>query len=325
MGYAKQIYKLAAAELKARRERAEAIAAQHKQEFVCACPAVLDIESEMAKTGLEAVKAVGAGENALEIVQNLAKYNLELQAKRKELLKENGFPEDFLLPPYACPICGDTGNHNNAPCTCYQTLLKELAYQELAMATPLKLCDFESFSLSAYANVPDADGVTAREEMQTIYERCREYAEGFTTESNSLLFFGATGLGKTHISLAIANKVIQKGFGVVYGTAQNLLTRLEKERFGRIEDADTESLLLDCDLLILDDLGTEFTTGFTVAEVYNILNTRELSGKPTIINTNLSLSELEEKYTTRISSRILGKYNIYQFVGNDQRIARRSE
>lgn len=325
MGYAKQIYKSAAAELKARRDRAEAVAAQHKQEFVRVCPAVLDIEGEMAKTGLEAVKAVGAGDNAVKIVQSLAKYNLELQAKRKALLKENGFPQDFLLPAYTCSICNDTGIHNNAPCACYRTLLKELAYQELAKTTPLQLCDFESFSLNAYANTPDTNGIIAQEEMQAIYERCREYAENFTASANSLFFFGATGLGKTHLSLAIADKVIQKGFGVVYGTAQNLLTRLEKERFGKIEDTDTESLLLECDLLILDDLGTEFTTGFTVAAVYNILNTRELSGKPTIINTNLSLSELEEKYTTRISSRILGKYEIYRFIGNDQRIAHRTE
>lgn len=325
MGYTKQIYKLAAAELKARREYAESVAARHKQEFVQKCPAVLDIENEMAKTGLEAVKAVGAGENALEIVQNLAKYNLELQTKRRELLKENGFAEDFLLPAYTCPICKDTGVKDNAPCGCYQSLLRELAYRELAKTTPLQLCDFSTFSLNAYSDKPDTNGVVPREEMLTIYERCKTYAESFSANSASLFFFGATGLGKTHLSLAIADRVIQKGFGVVYGTAQNLLTRLEKERFGRIEDTDTESMLLDCDLLILDDLGTEFTTGFTVAAVYNILNTRELSGKPTIINTNLSLSELEQKYSSRISSRILGKYEIYQFVGADQRIAKRFE
>lgn len=325
MGYTKQIYKQAAAELKTRRERAESVAAKHKQEFVQKCPAVLDIEREMAKTGLEAVKAVGAGKNAVDIVHSLAKYNLELQAKRRELLKENGFAEDFLRPAYTCPICKDTGVKDSEPCTCYQALLRTLAYQELAKSTPLQLCDFDSFSLEAYPNAPDANSIVPREEMRAIFENCKAYAENFSADSNSLFFFGATGLGKTHLSLAIADRVIQKGFGVVYGTAQNLLTRLEKERFGRIEDADTESMLLDCDLLILDDLGTEFTTGFTVAAVYNILNTRELSSRPTIINTNLSLSELEQKYTARISSRILGKYDIYQFIGNDQRIAKRFE
>lgn len=325
MGYSKQIYKLAAAELRTRRERAEALAAQHKQEFARVCPAVSDIESEMAKTGLEAVKAIGAGENAVEMVRALAKYNLELQAKRKALLLENGFSENYLLPDYTCPLCKDTGVRDNAPCVCYQALLRDLAYQELAKSTPLRLCDFDSFSLTAYSDKPDANGVVPREEMRTIFEHCKAYAENFTLESDSLFFFGATGLGKTHLSLAIADKVIQKGFGVVYGTAQNLLTRLEKERFGRAEDADTENLLLGCDLLILDDLGTEFTTAFTVAAVYNILNTRELSGKPTIINTNLSLGELEQKYTARISSRILGKYAIYRFVGADQRIAKRFE
>lgn len=325
MKYAKQIYTRASAELRARRERAEATAAHHKQEFARVCPAVTDIENEMAKTGLEAVKAVGAGENAVEIVRKLAKYNLELQAKRKALLSEHGFAEDYLLPAYTCPICKDSGVKDNAPCTCYQTLLRELAYQELAESTPLRLCGFDSFSLSAYSDTPDANGIVPREEMREIFTRCKTYADTFSLESESLFFFGATGLGKTHLSLAIADRVIQKGFGVVYGTAQNLLTRLEKERFGKAEDADTETMLLECDLLILDDLGTEFTTAFTTAAVYNILNTRELSGKPTIINTNLSLSELEKKYTERISSRILGKYDIYQFIGNDQRIAKRFE
>ncbi len=321
MGYSKQIYKQAAAELRARRERAQADAELHKAQFIEKCPVVLDIESEMAKTGLEAVRAVGAGKNALEIVNRLAKYNLELQAKRKELLLENGFPENFLQPAYICPKCADTGVVDGAPCECYQKLLKELAYKELAVATPLKLCGFDSFSLSVYTDVPDESGIAPRQEMAEILACCKNYAEQFTPDSGSLFFFGNTGLGKTHLSLAIAQTVIQKGYGVVYGTAQNLLTKLEKERFGRAEDADTESLLLDCDLLILDDLGTEFTTSYTVSAVYNIVNTRSLRGKPTIINTNLRIAELENKYTDRVVSRILGSYTVLHFQGDDLRIA----
>lgn len=320
MGYAKQIYKQAAAELKARREQAQATAALHKKQFAEKCPAVLDIEAEMAKTGLEAVKAVGAGENALEIVQNLAKYNLELQKKRKELLTENGFAEDFLLPKYTCSICEDTGVQNGEPCTCYQSLLKTLAYKELAAETPLKLCDFDSFSLSRYSDKADANGTVVREEMREILSRCKTYAQEFSPASESLFFVGRTGLGKTHLSLAIAQTVIQKGYGVVYGTAQNLLSKLEKERFGQAENQDTESLLLDCDLLILDDLGTEYTTNYIVSAVYNIINTRMLRGRATIINTNLPITQLEKKYTDRVVSRILGNYTVFHFQGNDLRI-----
>ncbi len=320
MGYSKQIYTRAAAVLKSRHEQAEQTAAAHKAQFIAKCPEVLEIESEMAKTGLAAVKAVGAGKDAVGIIQDLAKYNLELQARRKALLFKNGFPEDYLKPVYTCPHCADTGTVDGVPCACYTKLLKELALEELARETPLKLCSFEDFSLSAYSDKPDADGLIPREEMESIYEFCKGYAESFSADSPSLFLYGKTGLGKTHLSLAIAAEAIEKGFGVVYGTAQNLLTKLEKERFGRAEDIDTEALLLDCDLLILDDLGTEFSTGFTVAEIYNIVNTRELCKKPTIINSNLDFSELKAKYTDRVTSRILGSYTVLHFTGSDMRI-----
>ena len=132
---------------------------------------------------------------------------------------------------------------------------------------------------------------------------------------------GETGLGKTHLSLAIAGEVLKKGFGVVYGSVQNLFSNIEKEHFGRATDADgtTEKMLLECDLLILDDLGAEFTTSFTVATFNNIVNTRMLTSKPTIISTNLSLTEMQKRYSERIASRIIGEYNILTFAGKDIR------
>lgn len=326
MGYAKRIYALAASEMKARRDKAEQQAAQNKAAFLRQCPQVLDIEGEMAKTGLAAVKAVGAGKDAVEIIRNLAKYNLELQAKRKKLLLQNGFPADFLQPHYTCTACEDTGATDGKPCACYQKLLREIAFRELSAKTPLQLCTFDSFSLSCYPNTPDHSGVIPRQKMEEVLRFCKRYADTFSLQSPSLLFFGNTGLGKTHLSLAIAAAAIEKGYGVVYGTAQNLFSALEKEHFGKAaEDEDTESMLLDCDLLILDDLGTEFTTGFVTASFYNIVNTRLLCGKPTVINTNLTFAELEDKYTNRIVSRILGCYQVRRFYGEDMRVKMRLE
>lgn len=325
MGYTKRIYTRAAAELQARRKQAEEEAAQHKAQVLKICPQISEIESEMAKTGLAAVKAVGAGNDAAEIINTLAKYNLELQAQRKELLLQNGFPADYLQPHYTCAICSDTGVANGKECVCYQKLLRDLAYGELSAQTPLKLCSFDSFSLSHYANTPDRDGVVPRKKMEEVFAFCKQYADTFSMDAPSLLFFGNTGLGKTHLSLAIAAAAIEKGYGVVYGSAQNLFSKLEKEHFGKTDNADTAELLLDCDLLILDDLGTEFTTGFVTAEFYNIVNTRLLSGKPTVINTNLSFTQLEEKYTNRIVSRILGCYEIRRFYGEDMRVKKRFE
>lgn len=325
MGFSKQIYMQAAAVLRARREKAEKEAEFHKAQFLEKCPQVLEIEREMAKTGLAAVKAVGAGKDAVEVIQKLAKYNLELQAQRRSLLLENGFPEKYLKSAYTCAICEDTGTVDGKECVCYQKLLKELAYKELSAQTPLKLCKFDTFSLSYYRDTPDADGIVPRQKMEKVLDFCKKYADTFTQDAPSLLFFGNTGLGKTHLSLAIAAAVLEKGYGVVYGSAQTLFSKLEKEHFGRTDNADTEERLLDCDLLILDDLGTEFTTGFVTAAFYNIVNTRLLSGKPTVISTNLTFEELEDKYTNRVVSRILGCYQVCRFYGEDMRVKKRFE
>lgn len=323
MGYSKKTYATVQKILRERRQKAEQIAAAHKAEVAKKCPELLEIERQMAETGLSAIKTIGAGKNAGAIVQNLAKKNHELQECRKELLREFGYDENYLTPPYTCPICEDRGYVDNKTCACYERLLKEQAYKQLADETPLALCDFNSFSLSLYANTPDENGLIPREEMEGIYRFCKSYAQNFSLESNSLFLYGKTGLGKTHLSLAIASEAIHKGYGVIYGSTQNLLSKLEKERFGRAEDEDTESLLLNCDLLILDDLGTEFITSYTVSEIYNIINTRGLRRKPTIINSNLNFSELQAKYSDRITSRILGSYTVLHFCGGDIRIALR--
>ena len=323
MGYSKEIYVQANKILEQRRQKAMQIASMHKSQVYKACPKIMDIERQMAKTGLDAIKTVGAGKNAAVTIQNLAKENLKLQQERKELLLAHGFPADFLLPKYTCSICEDKGSVDGTKCVCYEKLLKELAYEKLAAQTPLSLSDFNSFSLQFYSTEKDANGLVPKEEMQAIFEFCKSYAKNFSEKSDSLFLYGKTGLGKTHLSLAIASEVIQKGYGVIYGSAQNLFSKLEKERFGKAIDEDTESLLLDCDLLILDDLGTEFSTGFTVSEIYNIINTRGLRQKPTIINSNLDFSELQRKYSDRITSRILGSYMVLHFCGGDIRIALR--
>ena len=156
--------------------------------------------------------------------------------------------------------------------------------------------------------------------MAGNYRYCKNYADNFSLKSPSLILYGATGLGKTHLSLAIAGEVIGKGFGVIYGSAQNLLNRLENEKFGRSgQDGDTLSLLLECDLLILDDLGAEFSTAFTLSAIYNIINSRMLASLPTIISTNLEPGELDKKYDQRIASRILGSFTPVYFCGRDIR------
>ena len=203
-------------------------------------------------------------------------------------------------------------------CQCLKQLQRSLAYQALSADLPLEKSTFDTFSLEFYQDDP-----RARRQMEAVLKLCQRYAERLRPNSPSLLFKGKTGLGKTHLSLAIANKAIEKGMGVVYGSAQSFAVALEKERFDRADPdgpGDTNAQLMGCDLLILDDLGTEFPSQYVNAALYNIVNTRMLAEKPTIISTNLSMKELEDRYSQRFASRIMGYYGTVEFLGSDVRV-----
>ena len=181
----------------------------------------------------------------------------------------------------------------------------------------MELCDFSTFDLRYYpAEMDPALRTSPREQMGKVLDFCKHYAAAFTTESRGLFFSGPTGLGKTHLSLAIAREVIGKGYGAAYGSAQNFLMAIEEERFGRERSRQTLDQLLEADLLVLDDLGTEFTSAFTLSTVYNLLNTRK---KPTIISSNLTVKELQEKYSQRVVSRLFSQFTYLRFVGKDIR------
>ena len=270
----------------------------------------------MSSAGLEIIRSLSMKSGEVEKhIKRLSEKNLEAQRKKANLLKQNGFDEDYLEVPYTCKKCEDTGFVNGKFCECHLKLLQQLSFDELCKLSSLKLSSFESFSLDYYRNPAE------RERMSDVFEYCRDYAEDFDCQSPNLYFYGKTGLGKTHLSLAIANGVIKKGYNVVYGSAQNLFSKIEREKFGRSNEPDgtTEDILLNCDLLILDDLGAEFSTAFTVSAIYNIINTRLCEGRPTIINSNLEFDEIEKKYSSRIASRIIGNYVSIEFCGEDIR------
>ena len=207
-------------------------------------------------------------------------------------------------------------------CTCLKSLQRRMAYEKLSMSVPLENCTFESFSLDYYK-----DDERAYRQMEKVFAACKSYGEKFRADSPSLLFKGGTGLGKTHLSLAIAGKAIEKGFGVIYGSAQSFAVALERERFDRDlpEDGSTDAQLGECDLLILDDLGTEFPSAYVNAALYNIVNTRMMAGKPTIISTNLDYDGISRQYDERVASRLFTNYTFWQFVGTDVRLLKKQE
>ena len=329
MGYAPEIYEEAEKTLELKRIRSERELEKRRSILYARSPRAEEIERTIAKTAVAAARAVFGGADLKQQLEALKTKNLSLQKELADIIKGYGFPENYLEQWFDCPACKDTGYIDGKKCRCFKRLLRQKAFDSLNSMTPLSLSDFDSFSLDYYSKTPPSDGKPSHyEHMVRVLSFCRKYAASFTESSHSLLFQGAPGLGKTHLSLAIAREVIENGYGVVYVSAPAILSKIESEHFDlRTPDNPSERLVTDCDLLIIDDLGTEFTSRFTISSVYNIINTRMIANKPTIISTNLSLSELQEKYNTRIISRIIGMLDRLEFVGQDirQQIRRRSQ
>lgn len=326
MGYDKETYAAAQEVLDRRRRRAEMTAEAHKEEAFEKIPELLDIQYEIAGYGADVIGAVSKGDGSRAYVEDLAGKSLAAQERRKKLLTDNGFPADYLQPAYSCKLCGDTGMTDEGVCDCLKELLYGKALDEIRKHAPVDESGFDNFILDYYPE-SSPSGQEPRRRMKMILDYCRNYAEDFDKDSPSVYMHGPTGLGKTHLSLAIAKAAVKKGCNVIYASAPSLFSTLEKERFNRqtATDGRTEEKIEEADLVIIDDLGAEFSTQFTVSCVYNIINSRLLSKKPTIINTNLTPQELEDKYSQRITSRITGNYVSLMFFGRDIRQIKRNK
>lgn len=321
MGYGKEIYQQASAMLEKRRTAAQQRSELALLDFYAACPRAEEISRAKSSLAAGIARAVLSGSDVKKQLTALRDKSMVLQAEYDQLLEANGLAQDMIDPDYSCMICQDTGFVDGRMCSCLSQLQKQLAYEQLNMNVPLDGSSFEKFSLDFYEG-------SAKKQMEQIYKYCTAYANNFHQHSSSLLFRGATGLGKTHLSLAIASVATDKGFGVIYGSAQSFAVTLEKERFVRQEGPSqltTEQKLQQCDLLILDDLGMEFQSSYVTAVIYNVINDRILSGRPTIISTNLSLKEMEGRYGARFVSRISGHFGSFEFMGSDIRIQKRKK
>ena len=330
MAYSKEIYEKAHEIIKKRRHDAEFTASQHKSELIAKHGELANIETELNNTGFEIISCFASPEKDLQKnLEQIRKKNTELREAQKAILVALGYSEDYFKVKYTCEKCEDTGfieerddekgvSYGSHLCTCHTELLKKLATENMSKSTPLALSTFEDFDISYYSR-EKINGESPYEAMSYVFNSCKEYAENFDMDSSNLYFYGRTGLGKTHLSLAIANEVIKKGYSVVYGSVIGFLNKMEREKFGKGEAFETENVLIDADLLILDDLGAEFQTSFTVSAIYNIINCRIARGAPTIISSNLDFEELKARYPESIASRIIGTYATVQFIGKDIR------
>ena len=316
MKFSEDVYIKAEAELKKRQENAEKLAEMRRKQILNKHPELLEIENIIRNAALEVIKGIGSGKSVN--VNALAETNLKAQKQKAEHLTKNGYPEDYLEPQYSCKMCNDSGIYNGKLCNCHLEILKKISMNEYSCSSILAVSTFETFDLKYYSAEKDKSlGYSPREYMEASLDFLKSYAETFRPGKSSFFFTGATGLGKTHLSLAVMNRVTENGYSVFYGSADNIIKQMEKERFGR-SNGDIEEEIENADLLIIDDLGTEFKTAFSETAVYQIINNAILNGKSMIISSNLSIGELEERYGQRVVSR-LNSFEVINFIGTDIR------
>lgn len=320
MSYSAQIYKDAERILKHRQDDAQMRAEMLKSDICQEIPEINQIQTKLSQIGLEISKILFFNGDKEEKIKELRKKSEALVEERSQLLKKHGYPTTAFQPCYVCPACNDHGFINGRICSCHRQLLKDLMRKEVCAFAPLDRCTFENFDLKYYSDQPLDNAIVPRAKAEKVLDAAHRYAQTFTLNSKNLMLVGGTGLGKTHLSLAIANVVINNGYSVCYGTSQNICDDLQSEQFGRGDNATySKKQVLESDLLILDDLGTEIDNQYSIATLYNIINSRILSKRPTIISTNFKFSALEERYENRITSRLTGEYVTMYLFGNDIR------
>jgi len=321
MAYSAEVLRRARARLAQAREDRESENRQHLAQAYEQVPRIRQIDMEIRRTMAQAVQTMfaqgGEGENRLEEAK---KANLSLQQERSRLAAAY-FEEGFLDDSPICDRCGGSGYVGSTMCECLQELCRQEQKKELTFLSVGRE-NFDQFRLEYYPDRVDSVlGVNIRAVMEKTFQTCRRYALSFSERSGNLLFSGDTGLGKTFLSACIARTVADRGFSVVYESAGNLFGKLERAKFSGDETAREECRKYsECDLLIMDDLGTEMPGQFVTAALYSLVNDRLLAGKPMIISTNLNVDEMSRRYSSQIASRLRGSFQRVAFVGEDIRV-----
>ncbi len=315
MAYNRDNYVKLKAEYEQKNLAAKNAAEARIAEVSFAHPDIAAIDRELSLTGVRILKAAGS-DNSADEMEALKSRIKALREKKTALLVSYGYPSDYLDVKYECTECSDTGYAGSSMCKCFKRALVLAGYESSGIGALIRRQSFDNFSLSYYSG--DANSL---EQMKRNFEIVRSYARGFGSDaSRNLLMIGGTGVGKTHMSSALAKEIIDRGYDVLYESAPNIFFELEQERFARDGEQRKSDRYYTAELLIIDDLGTESVTQYSVACLYNILNTRINKGMSTVINTNLMPDALYKKYSDRIASRLLGEYTVLHFVGTDIRM-----
>lgn len=290
-------------------------------------PHIMELDNAIKGTVIDAIGvALRSGGDPVDAIDKIKDRSLSLQEERALALVSSGFPPDYLSERYRCPKCRDTGYNGTEICSCLMELYKDEQRKELSELLKLGVETFDNFDLNFYSTEKDPQtGSSPRESMEIVFETCREYARTFSKKSMNLFLSGGTGLGKTFLSTCIAKVVSERGFSVVYDTASSVFAKYEQEKFSKSPD-DVEAARADihrmetCDLLIVDDLGTELLTTFVTSSLYTLINTRLMSGRKMVINSNIPMRELGKRYSAPIMSRLEGEFLVLNFYGRDIRL-----
>ena len=312
-----ELFRAAQREVAGYRQQAVMQAVSARRAAYTAHPALAEADNAHMRAGLGLAKAAALGGSMEAARAALLRADEALAAAARDA----GYDAEAFTPRYHCPLCGDTGMQGGNPCSCVAEVARRLRREEINAASPLGLCQFASFEVERYSDAVEAElGISPREYMGKLLNYCRNYAARFSQNSPNLLFMGHTGLGKTHLALAIADAVLEGGHDVLYTSAAALAAQLGREHFDYSNNDEWLAACQEADLLILDDLGTESITPLTISVLYELINTRMLTHRPTIYTTNITdQSVFMARYTEKVASRMLGGCKMFKFFGSDQR------
>ena len=321
MAYSAEVVKRARARLAQEKADRESENLLHLHQAYAKVPRLREIDYQLRVTMAKTAQlAFTTGGDVAVMLEQVKEQNLALQAEREMLIRTH-FEEGFLDDGSICDRCGGSGYLGSTMCECLAELCRQEQKRELTLLSGCKE-NFSQFRLDYYSDTVDSRyGASPRAIMELTFRKCRQYAASFSEHSGNLLFVGGTGLGKTFLSACIAGAVADKGYSVMYETAGHLFTKLEKAKFGGSEEERQEAEKFSrCDLLIIDDLGTEMPSQFVTAALYNLLNDRLMAGVPMVISTNLNVEEMSRRYSPQIASRLHGSFERLTFVGDDIRV-----
>lgn len=317
-------YALAAAELAKIRERNRAEHEHRLNEVRTANPGFIQIERSLAAKGAALIRLITEKSADFSVIESDIK---QLRRKKTDILHSLNLPEDYLDNIYTCSKCHDTGFDDlGGRCTCLKQLVARFMGQNSNLTERMKNQTFENFDFSLFSNQPPENGRDPFLHIKRIHDICKRFADSFDETHENLLLKGNAGTGKTYLSSCIANRALTRGKTVYYQTAFKLFDMLEKFKFNRCSADEQEQFkavydyVFSVDLLIIDDLGTEFTSSYSSIALFNIINSRCLDGKSTILSTNLSSESLTKLYSQRFASRVFGDFTTLSFIGRDLRM-----